>query len=155
VCCSVLQCVAVSCSVLQCIGETALKKWKPPTVRCSVLQCVAVCCSELQCVGGFHVCTAACCSVFQCVTVCSKHRNRQVRLVVYNSVLQCVAMDWRFPCLCYNMLQYVAVCCGALITWKSPTASPITSWANQEYGVATISRLLKILGLFCRISSLL
>ena len=37
VCCSVLQCVAVSCSTLQQVA-----------VRCSVLQCVAVCCSELQ-----------------------------------------------------------------------------------------------------------
>jgi len=38
VCCSVLQCVAVSCSELQCVA-----------VSCSVLQCVAVCCSALQC----------------------------------------------------------------------------------------------------------
>jgi len=53
------------------------------------------------------------------------------------------------------MLQYVAVCCGVFIRLKPPNASPITSWANEEYGVATISRLLKIVGLFCRISSLL
>ena len=37
-CCSVLQCAAVSCSLLQCVA-----------VWYRVLQCVAVCCSELQC----------------------------------------------------------------------------------------------------------
>ena len=36
-CCSELQCVAVSCSVLQCVAG-----------RCSELQCGAVWCSELQ-----------------------------------------------------------------------------------------------------------
>jgi len=38
VCCSVLQCAAVSFSVLQCAA-----------MCCRVLQCVAVCCSVLQC----------------------------------------------------------------------------------------------------------
>jgi len=51
----VLQCVAVCCSVLQCVALS---------VCCSVLQCLAVCCivSVLQCV-------AVCCSVLQCVAV--------------------------------------------------------------------------------------
>jgi len=50
VCCSVVQCVAVSCSALRARIR----------VLCSVLQCVAVCCSVLQC-------AAVCCSVLQCV----------------------------------------------------------------------------------------
>jgi len=71
-------------------------------------------------------CVAVCCSVLQCVAVCC-------------SVLQCV-----------DPIRECAVCCSelqsiAVRTW--PTAS--------IYGVATISRLLKITGLFCRISSLL
>jgi len=41
VCCSVLQCVAVSCSVAVC---------------CSVLQCVVVCCSFLQCIAEADQC---------------------------------------------------------------------------------------------------
>jgi len=67
VCCSVLQCVAVSCcSVLQCCIECdALCKYvyiysgtNGVESVTMLLQCVAVCwCSVLQCVG------AVCCSV--------------------------------------------------------------------------------------------
>ena len=50
VCCSVLQCVAVS-TCLQYVDDS------------SVLQCMAVCCSVLQCV-------AVCETALQCVAVC-------------------------------------------------------------------------------------
>jgi len=66
VCCSVLQCVAVSVS---CRKEPDILEDEKNTF---LLQCVAVCCSVLQCV-------AVCCSVLQCVAVCC-------------SVLQCVAV---------------------------------------------------------------
>ena len=66
VCCSVLQCVAMTRSLLQRVtvqesGWTS--EFKLPwcvAVCCSVLQCVAVRCSVLQCVAAF-------CSVLQCV----------------------------------------------------------------------------------------
>ena len=59
-CCSELQCVAVSCSVLQCVAVWCLKRCIGDSivaVCCSVLQCVAVCCSVLQCV---HLLCARC-----------------------------------------------------------------------------------------------
>ena len=98
VCCSVLQCVAVTwimhtaahCNTLLHVAVTRdsfVSHYPCVAVCCSVLQCVAVCCSVLQCV-------AVCCSVLQCVAVCC-------------SVLQCVAV-----CCC--VLQYVAVCCSVL-----------------------------------------
>ena len=76
----VLQCVAVCCSVLQCVAMSdkdqgvgrqvcnhSLFCCPAPGMRvavcCSVLQCVAVCCGVLQCV-------AVCCRVLQCVAVC-------------------------------------------------------------------------------------
>ena len=105
-------------------------------VCCSVLQCVAVCCSVLQC-------GAVCCSVLQYVTVCC-------------SVLQ----------------QYVAVCCSVVqcgavhsVCWlhhAAPHCNTLqhTPRYNQQctviiYGVATVSRIDQIIGLFCRIASLL
>ena len=65
------------------------------------------------------------CSVLQCGAVCC-------------SVLQCGAV-------CCSVLQRVAVCCSIYRMCTS----------RYRYGVATISRLLKIIGLFCRTSSLL
>jgi len=88
VCCSVLQCVAVSCSVLQCLAVCCsvlhlillpmrhnlcsdpypnlcdvTHPYRPGSFISAILwQCVAVCCSVLQCV-------AVCCSVLQCVAL--------------------------------------------------------------------------------------
>ena len=100
-------------------------------VCCSVLQCIAVCCSVLQCV-------AVCCSVFQCVAVCC-------------SVLQCVPV-------CCSVSQCVAVWrtvlqCDAdkFVSNSMPPRAAIA----ECYAVATVSRIDKIIGLFCRISSLL
>ena len=70
-----LQCVVVCCSVLQCVAMSSLIIKLSVAVLedvCSVWQCVAVCCSELQC-------AAVCCSVLQCVAMCC-------------TVLQCVAV---------------------------------------------------------------
>ena len=55
-CCSVLQCVAVSWSVLKCVAERP--EDVEPVCCCSVavLQCVGVCCSELE---GVEVCCRA------------------------------------------------------------------------------------------------
>ena len=51
---------------------------------CSVVQCVAVCCSVMQCVA---------CSVLQCVAACcSVLYKRDVRVAVWYSALQCVAL---------------------------------------------------------------
>ena len=103
---------------------------------CSMLQCVAVCCSVLQCV-------AVCCSVLQCAAVCCSVLQC---IAVGCSVLQCVAV-------CCSVLQCVAVCCRThMRTWKlSFHKRGLHSTQNR---VATNSKLLKIMGLFCRISSL-
>jgi len=89
---------------------------------------VAVCCSVLQCV-------AVCCSVLQCVAVCC-------------SVLQCVAVC----CSVRSLICYFALLCTFPPMFL---LSPITACRMRAYGVATISRLLKIIGLFCRVSSVL
>jgi len=60
----VLKCVAVCCSVLQCVAVSVRNRHRVldlcvlcvAIMCCSVLQCVVVCCSVLQRV-------AACCSV--------------------------------------------------------------------------------------------
>ena len=95
---------------------------------CSVLQCVAVCCSVLQCV-------ALRCRVLQCVAA-------------RFSVLQTVAVS-----VCCSVLQCVAVCCSALQCVAVHAVTP--ALFSGYYGVATISRLLQIKGLFCRMWHLL
>ena len=116
-------------SVLQCVA-----------VCCSVLQCVAVCCSVLQCV-------AVCCSVFLSLALISVAKELSVlwlaQCVVCCSVLQCVAV-------CCSVLRCVAVCCSVLQREQRALCSLAHSCC---YGVATMSRLHKITGLFCRISS--
>jgi len=57
-------------------------------------------------------------------------------------VLQCAAV-------CCRVLQFVAVCCSVL------QCAAVCCTHHKQYGVATISRIDKMIGLFCRISSLL
>ena len=96
------------------------------------LQCIAVCCFVLQCIAVY-------CSVLQCIAVCCFVLQC---IAVYCSVLQCIAV-------CCSVLQYIAVCCSVVQCVAGVLHS---RWC---YGVATIGRLLKIAGLFCRIQSLL
>jgi len=88
------KCVAVCCSVLQCVAVSCCEsQWA--AVSCSVLQCVAVAsCESLHVRGHVRVlqCVAVCCNVLQCVAVSC-------------SVLQYVAV-----CCCE--LQWVAVSCS-------------------------------------------
>ena len=57
--------VAVCCSVLQCVAVSHVAAIRHGSKAC--LQCVAVCCSVMQCV-------AVCCSVLQYFFVyCSKY----------------------------------------------------------------------------------
>ena len=152
VCCRMLPCVAVWCRVLPCVAAVCCSVLRCVAVCCSVLQCVAVCYSVLQCVAvccRVLPCVAVCCSVLQCLAVCC-------------SVLRCDAH-------CSICLHYCNICVHqkkepyipskrALYSFKK---SPIFLQKepyilpNTPYGVATITRLLNIIGLFCRISSLL
>jgi len=103
---------------------------------CSVLQCVVVCCSVLQCVCFAPLFTAA---GLLCVAVCCSVAARSV------------------------LLQCVAVCCSVCV--MQFTSRPLFFWKKIMYALiainayfrlyALISRLLKIIGLFCRISSVL
>jgi len=139
VCCSVLHCTAaaycnglpceaaVRChSVLQCVAVCC----------CSVLQCAAVCCSVLQCV-------AVCCSVLQCVAVCctvlrQPYLHDVAARMLLHPLLHAYIHTHPFTCMHICTRPYVYF-----------------NIHHSQYGVATISRLLKIVGLFCRISSLL
>jgi len=150
VCCSVLQCVAVCCSVLPClvwamrrVACTLLHVW------CSVLQCVAVCCSVLQCV-------AVCCSVELACTmlhvwcIWSSHlthlwMNHFMNKPGSFNSLQYTCVFWirTLRCVCW---------CPSVVHMKALHDSSLN---ESCYGVATISRLLKMITLFCRTSSLL
>jgi len=94
-----------------------------------VLQCVAVCCSALQCVA---VCNSI---LIQFIVIQYIHTDTYIPVCIY-IVLQCVAGRC-------SVLQCVAVCYSILIQFIAIHAF--------QYGVATISSLLKIVGLFCKI----
>ena len=64
-----------------------------------------------------------------------------------HSVLQCVAV-------CCSVLQCVAACCSACHTTE-PLCSVDKPLTSAAYGLATLSRIDKIICLFCRILSLL
>jgi len=141
----VLQCVAVCCSVLQCVA-----------VCCGVSQCVAVCYSVLQCIAEFPLplirqdvlqFVAGCCSVLQCDEVyCSTDMvfvSSECILVLQSVAIRC------------SILQCVAEITWPLSNYMAVIIPLETCTATHCYGVTTISRLLKIIGLFCRILSLL
>jgi len=89
-----------------------------------------VCSSELQCVAR----AAAYCSVLQHVSArCSVCCSVLQQVAVCCSVLQCVAA-------CCSVLQRVAACCSVLFVLLT----------GNDYGVALVSRIDKIIGLFCK-----
>jgi len=110
-----------------------------------VCVCVCVCERERQC-----VCLCVCACVHIHVRVC-------VRVCVRESVCDsqeswphmvgCHGPDNTFPCTSHGPLHTSAAALRCTILTKQNPKS--------TYGVATMSRRLKIIGLFCRISSLL
>jgi len=170
-CCRVLQCVAVCCSVLQCVA-----------VCCSVLQCVAVCCSVLhvfQCVAVCRTngsaaknrhcslrgpCVAVCFSVLQCVAICRSWRRLNLKyLDLQMGQFSCPLFWVPGTPVCSNenlfsILRTPVKTLAVVIIW-SPISSvcgcSVMHKQQCSYGVATVSRIDQIIGLFCRIASLL
>ena len=135
-----LQCVAVCCSVLQCVavcGSVSPLHTKHAAIHtisavcCSVLQCVAACCRctlNLQIFIQFLQCVAVCCSVLQCVAAC---RRRTLNLQIF------VQFPW------VNRGMFISN-----MNWLEYQSQRHRSY--NYYGVATISNMLKNIGLFCK-----
>ena len=144
--------------------------------------CVAVCCSVFS-ARLIYKCVAVCCSVLQWGLYMFVHHSFHIHVCC--SVLQCVFRSFDILVCCsvlqwgLYMLMLVhkpvhhsfdiQVCCSVL-QWSlymlvDPTRERRLHRSFRSglcvynkwlwYGVATISRLLKMIGLFCRISSLL
>jgi len=80
----------------------------------------------------------------ECNRVQSLHSRAPVQwAAVCCSVLQCVAV-------CCSVLQYVAVCNREQLLHSRAPVERAMLHSKVQYGVATISRLLKITGLFCK-----
>ena len=153
VCCSVSQCLAVCRSVLQCVA-----------VCCSVSQCVAVrcsvlqrCCSVLQCVAVRCTVLQRCCSVLQHHTSHPLDTANRTSPVVKKKKIE-ISQNWTFYLSGAGMnidvahcstLQYTAAYCKKL-QHTSPLCTMYETPCNT-YGMASISRLLEMRGLFCRI----
>ena len=140
-----LQHITTHCNRCErCVARPLSHALQCASVYCGVLQCVAVCCSALQRVAA--CCKAlssipfvsACCSVLQCVTLC---------VAVHGSVLQDLLAVFHTSSPC----PMTATRCNQ----PQHTAALAQDVLQTSYRVATISRLLKIIGLFCRIKSLL
>jgi len=91
------------------------------------------CCSMLQCVAVLG-------SVLHCVAVC---QQPTVAKVVYFGFT--VVCEMRASAACCSVWQCVALCCSV-----NSQYSPKISTENSQYGVASISTLHKIIGLFCK-----
>jgi len=152
--------------MLQCVAVCV-------AVRCSALQCVAVCCSVLRCVA---VCCSVCCSVLWCVAVCCR-KYEVFRSLSTLSTWWHVSNRSSLLCcsVCCSVLRCVAVCCRKDEVFRS-LSTLFRSWLvsnhsslyvlqcvlqcvdvsvsvfnrSSLYGVASISRLLWIIGLFCK-----
>ena len=143
-CCGVLRCVAACCSVLQDNWNSCSLDIIDKVRTCySVLQCVAVCCSVLQCADfGCRIGTVA----------CSALSARYVRVAVCCRRIRTIARS-------IFLARYIRVavcCCRRIETVACSTVSSSYVQLCAVYGgLATMSRRLKIIGLFFRISSLL
>ena len=121
------------------VGLHCLEGLLYPILLCT-LQGVAVCCSVLQ-----HVLQR----VFQCVILPWRFTVCDIAVCVAGrcSVLPCIAV-------CCSVLQRVLQC--VILPWRCTVCEICcTCYYTLYYGVATISRLLNIIGHFCTISSLL
>ena len=156
-CCSVLQCVAVCCSMLQRVA-----------VCCSVLQCVAVCCSVLQCVAHLRSAVRACVLSHSTRTHRREHTSSRAHIDAFRSrrnaahlrstVYMCPFIHVFHSCCCVKFAHESSR--TGKRSWDLPSChlldKQIPSCGNRcTYGVATVSRIDKIIGIFCRILSLL
>ena len=176
-CCRVvaalLQLVAVSCSVNRILSDVAPVIGPSLALApiSSVLQycCNAVavllqcCCSVLQCaavsrlgvgIGTNIICVAMLLHVLQCNVVCCSKQASQASqrhwhqyhvccsLVTLTLMLQCIACCSELQCVAVSRLRSGI---GADITSAS---APTLRRHRHRYRVPTISRLLKIIGLF-------
>jgi len=123
------------------------------------LVCAYVCVRMCVC-----VCVCVCAYVCVIVWVCTLCVCGRICTPVCTSVCVCVCMCWRsfgatHVCLSlFRALQHIAAHCNTLQLTAPPCTalqhtetqcSGCCAW-NNWYGVASISRLLKMLGLFCK-----
>jgi len=169
VCCSALQCVAVRCSVLQCVAVCSSFQY-----AISFSAALTVCCRLLQIVTG-------CCSVLHCVKQCVAVRFGELQYVAPKSPdIGLVCRDSGLFCgyirlFCRYIGSFgrnIGIFCGYVrlfagmeylrvstqshllkyVLHTNCTCQSVALWGS--YGVAMISGLLKIMGLFCRTSPL-
>jgi len=134
-------------------------------VCASACECVWVCvCVREREPGrliGVFLCVL-CESVCMRVWVCVCERERERERESHRSLSVCCVCECLWVCVCERERERereriigVFLC----VVWESVAALPIRTCMSapcaSRYGVATISRLLKMIGLFCRISSLL
>jgi len=179
--CSVMQCDAVWCSVLQCVVCCSVLQCV--AVCYSVLQCVSVCCTFFQCVAEHHPPRVLfVCPEEQPRTNASAHPAHPPTLThpqIHPPTSNHPHPPWyrltwpthhTHPPTHLHLHECTRV--HGLELWTTEVFiffwymcrtdthrhRPIlqqTQTHRDTYGVATISRLLKITGLFCIISSLL
>ena len=112
-----------------------------------MLQCGVVCCSVLSALQ----CVAVCCSVLQCVAVCCSvlqypSRRQKGPGDTYLILLGCKKK------ICKNLIHVCDVT-QLYIPDMTHMNEPKREYARDSciaYGVGTISRLFKIIGLFCK-----
>jgi len=137
--CSVLQCVAVCCSVCRpwlmnsTAAETAAshKLCCSALVRCRVLQDIAVCCSVLQCVAV-------------CRSVGKPRQEDSAAAETTASATTHSNTEWL-----WRRIRYGTHVSAHTHTHLQHHSATLNCYAGC-YEVATISRLLKNIGLFCK-----
>jgi len=118
--CSVLRCVAACGGVLQCSAVCCIVLSHDRWCRCSVLQCVAVCGSVLQC-GA-------------------------VRCIVLSHDRECTSMHVTWSTHATLYYENESIRTRHPMHLRHSVSFDICAW----YWVATISRFLQIIGLFCK-----
>jgi len=157
----VLQCAVVCCGVLRCAA-----------VCCSVLQCVSVCCSVSKCVCSVLKCV---CSVLQGVQsqtilppLSSHHKQLKLHPRSYTHIhthtlvhAHTYSMDYVHMCTCTVPYKYLGDTARPPSPLRFHTLC-LNLYASRrrahvhacilpiQYGVALVSRIDKIVGLFCK-----
>ena len=145
VCCSVLQCVAVCCSVLQMCWRTCARLHvRHALMYATHVRCVAhVCIAWHTCAHPLCVCGISTCEHLHCVCGVSISANLYICTVCVPSAHLYGVSFAKEPYERDDILHiytFPLTCAHLHCVYR----------ASHDYKVATMSRLLKIIGLFCK-----
>jgi len=147
---------------LVCTSQWEFENRLAPVTHCNTLQCTTTHCNTPQSVPGVH--GAIYRNDIKEVSLSSVSLRCTHCTTLHRTATHCNTLSQRYQgglplSRVSTVVQWVAVCCRVL-QWVAVSCSVLQclypyGCLSRHYGVATVSRIDNVIGLFCRILSLL